>query len=294
MTYKLCPLSIEKLMPLFSSGTEVSDIIEKLKAYEGKKVKLRNLNPGYDFNINEKEAEFVLKQVVLKKQMSDLQYRLYAEGKKALLIVFQGIDTSGKDSTIRHVISAFNPQSCAVKAFKEPTVEDLSHDFLWRIHKSTPAKGEIVIFNRSHYEDIIQPRVYKTIHKSIWIQRYEHINAFERCLSDNSTKIIKFFLYISKKEQRKRLEERLTDPSKQWKVSERDIEDRKYWNRYIAAYQDIINKCSNLSAPWYIIPANKKWFRNLVVSLIIVDTLEKLKPKIPKPAMDLSRMVIDG
>jgi PPK2 family polyphosphate:nucleotide phosphotransferase len=273
--------------------TGVNGIINKLMVYEGKKIKLQKLNPGYDFNINEKEAEDVLEQN-LKKQMSDLQYRLYAERKKALLIVFQGVDTSGKDSTIRHVISAFNPQSCAVKAFKEPTAEDLSHDFLWRIHKSTPAKGEIVIFNRSHYEDIIQPRVHKTIHKSIWIQRYEHINAFERCLSDNNTKIIKFFLHISKKEQRKRLEERLTDPSKQWKVSERDIEDRKYWSRYIAAYQDIINKCSNLSAPWYIIPANKKWFRNLAVSLIIVDTLEKLKPKIPKPAIDLSRMVIDG
>jgi PPK2 family polyphosphate:nucleotide phosphotransferase len=293
VTYKLCPLSIEKLMPLFSSETEVSNIIEELMVSEGKRIKLRNLNPGYDFNINEKEAEYVLKQD-LKKQMSDLQYRLYAEGKKALLIVFQGIDTSGKDSTIRHVINAFNPQSCAVKAFKEPTVEDLSHDFLWRIHKSTPAKGEIVIFNRSHYEDIIQPRVHKTIHKSVWIQRYEYINAFEKCLSDNSTKIIKFFLHISKKEQRKRLEERLTDPTKQWKISERDIEDRKFWNRYIAAYQDIVNKCSNLSAPWYIIPANKKWFRNLAVSLIIVDTLEKLKPKIPKPAMDLSGIVIDG
>lgn len=273
--------------------TGVNDIINNLKVYEGKKIKLQKLNPGYDFNINEKEAEDAVKQN-LKKKMSDLQYKLFAERKKALLIIFQGVDTSGKDSTIRHVISAFNPQSCAVKAFKEPTAEDLSHDFLWRIHKSTPAKGEIVIFNRSHYEDIIQPRVHKTIHKSIWIQRYEHINAFERCLSDNNTKIIKFFLYISKKEQRKRLEERLTDPSKQWKVSERDIEDRKYWSRYIAAYQDIINKCSNLSAPWYIIPANKKWFRNLAVSSIIIDTLEKLKPRIPKSAIDLSRMVIDS
>ena len=196
--------------------------------------------------------------------------------------------------TIRHVISAFNPQSCTVKAFKEPTTEDLSHDFLWRIHKSAPAKGEIVIFNRSHYEDIIQPRVHKTIHKSIWSQRYEHINAFEKCLSDSNIKIIKFFLHISKEEQRKRLEERLNDPSKHWKVSERDMEDRKFWSSYTVAYQDIIKRCSNTWAPWYIIPANKKWFRNLAVGLIIVDTIERMKPKFPKPAINLSKIVIDN
>ncbi|MGE5660985.1 MAG: PPK2 family polyphosphate kinase, partial [Ignavibacteriales bacterium] len=260
---------------------KVNDIINRLMVAEGKKINLQKLDPDYDFSINEKKDLYVLEQN-LKKRMSDLQYRLYAERKKALLIVFQGIDASGKDSTIRHVISAFNPQSCTVKAFKEPTEEELSHDFLWRIHKSVPAKGEIVVFNRSHYEDIIQPRVHKTIHKSIWSQRYKHINAFEKCLSDNSTKIIKFYLNISKEEQRKRLEERMTDPSKQWKVSERDIKDRKFWNSYATAYQDTISKCSNIWAPWYIIPANKKWFRNLVVGLIIIDTLERMKAKFPK------------
>jgi PPK2 family polyphosphate:nucleotide phosphotransferase len=181
-----------------------------------------------------------------------------------------------------------------VKAFKEPTEEEVSHDFLWRIHKSVPAKGEIVVFNRSHYEDIIQPRVHKTIHNSIWSQRYKHINAFEKCLSDSSTKIIKFYLNISKEEQRKRLEERMTDPSKQWKVSDRDIKDRKFWNSYATAYQDTISKCSNLWAPWYIIPANKKWFRNLAVGLIIIDTLERMKPKFPKPATNLSKVSIDN
>ena len=280
-------------MPMSSSEIKVNDITNKLMVTEGKKINLQKLNPDYDFSINEKKAEYVLEQN-LKKRMSDLQYRLYAERKKALLIVFQGIDTSGKDSTIRHVISAFNPQSCTVKAFKEPTTEDLSHDFLWRIHKSAPAKGEIVIFNRSHYEDIIQPRVHKTIHKSIWSQRYEHINAFEKCLSDSSIKIIKFFLHISKEEQRKRLEERLNDPSKHWKVSERDMEDRKFWSSYTVAYQDIIKRCSNTWAPWYIIPANKKWFRNLAVGLIIVDTIERMKPKFPKPAINLSKIVIDN
>lgn len=276
-----------------SPGIKVNDIINKLMVAEGKKINLQKLDPDYDFSINEKKAEYLLEQN-LKKRMSDLQYRLYAERKKALLIVFQGIDTSGKDSTIRHVISAFNPQSCTVKAFKEPTTEDLSHDFLWRIHKSAPAKGEIVIFNRSHYEDIIQPRVHKTIHKSIWSQRYEHINAFEKCLSDSSIKIIKFFLHISKEEQRKRLEERLNDPSKHWKVSERDMGDRKFWSSYTVAYQDIIKRCSNTWAPWYIIPANKKWFRNLAVGLIIVDTIERMKPKFPKPVINLSKIVIDN
>jgi PPK2 family polyphosphate:nucleotide phosphotransferase len=275
-----------------SSGIKANEIIKKLMVIKGKKINLQRLSPDYNFSIDEEKAEYVLKQN-LKKRMSELQYRLYAERKNGLLIVFQGIDTSGKDSTIRHVISAFNPQSCAVKAFKEPTTEDLSHDFLWRIHKRAPSRGEIVVFNRSHYEDIIQPRVHKTIHKSIWSQRYEHINAFERCLSDNSIKIIKFFLHISKEEQRKRLEERMNDPSKQWKASESDITERKFWNNYTVAYQDIINRCSNLWAPWYIIPANKKWFRNLVVALIIVDTLERMKPKFPKPTINLSEMTID-
>ena len=280
-------------MLMSSSGIKANEIIKKLMVIEGKKINLQRLSPDYNFSIDEEKAEYVLKQN-LKKRMSELQYRLYAERKNGLLIVFQGIDTSGKDSTIRHVISAFNPQSCAVKAFKEPTTEDLSHDFLWRIHKRAPSRGEIVVFNRSHYEDIIQPRVHKTIHKSIWSQRYEHINAFERCLSDNSIKIIKFFLHISKEEQRKRLEERMNDPSKQWKASESDITERKFWNNYTVAYQDIINRCSNLWAHWYIIPANKKWFRNLVVALIIVDTLERMKPKFPKPTINLSEMTIDN
>ena len=279
-------------MSMSSSGIKANEIIKKLMVIKGKKINLQRLSPDYNFSIDEEKAEYALKQN-LKKRMSELQYRLYAERKNGLLIVFQGIDTSGKDSTIRHVISAFNPQSCAVKAFKEPTTEDLSHDFLWRIHKRAPSRGEIVVFNRSHYEDIIQPRVHKTIHKSIWSQRYEHINAFERCLSDNSIKIIKFFLHISKEEQRKRLEERMNDPSKQWKVSESDITERKFWKNYTVAYQDIINRCSNLWAPWYIIPANKKWFRNLVVALVIVDTLERMKPKFPKPTINLSKMTID-
>lgn len=274
------------------SGIKNNDIIKKFMVIEDKKINLQRLSPNYDGGFNEKEAEYILMQN-LKKRMSELQYKLYADKRKALLIVLQGIDTSGKDSTIRHVISAFNPQSCTVTPFKEPTAEEVSYDFLWRIHKRVPAKGKIAVFNRSHYEDIIQPRVHKIVQKSIWSQRYRHINEFERCLSENGTKIIKFFLHISKEEQRKRLEERIKDPSKQWKISQRDIMERKFWNSYMDAYQEIINKCSNMWAPWYIIPANKKWFRNFAVGLIIVNTLEGMKPKFPKPMIDLSRFTID-
>lgn len=274
------------------SGIKNNDIIKKFMVIEDKKINFQRLSPNYDGGFNEKEAEYILMQN-LKKRMSELQYKLYADKRKALLIVLQGIDTSGKDSTIRHVISAFNPQSCTVTPFKEPTAEEVSYDFLWRIHKRVPAKGKIAVFNRSHYEDIIQPRVHKIVQKSIWSQRYRHINEFERCLSENGTKIIKFFLHISKEEQRKRLEERIKDPSKQWKISQRDIMERKFWNSYMGAYQEIINKCSNMWAPWYIIPANKKWFRNFAVGLIIVNTLEGMKPKFPKPIIDLSRFTID-
>jgi PPK2 family polyphosphate:nucleotide phosphotransferase len=274
------------------SGIKNNDIIKKFMVIEDKKINFQRLSPNYDGGFNEKEAEYILMQN-LKKRMSELQYKLYADKRKALLIVLQGIDTSGKDSTIRHVISAFNPQSCTVTPFKEPTAEEVSYDFLWRIHKRVPAKGKIAVFNRSHYEDIIQPRVHKIVQKSIWSQRYRHINEFERCLSENGTKIIKFFLHISKEEQRKRLEKRIKDPSKQWKISQRDIMERKFWNSYMGAYQEIINKCSNMWAPWYIIPANKKWFRNFAVGLIIVNTLEGMKPKFPKPMIDLSRFTID-
>lgn len=269
-----------------------SDIIKNLMVIQGKKINLHRLNPNYDGSINEKDLENIVRQH-LKKRMYEFQYKLYAEKKDALLIVLQGLDTAGKDSTIRHVISTFNPLSCRVTSFKEPTIEELSHDFLWRIHKRVPSKGEIAIFNRSHYEDIIQPRVHKTTKTSNWSQRYRHINEFERYLSENRTKIIKFFLYISKEEYKKRIEERLKDPTKQWKISERDIIDRKFFSSYMVAYQDFISRSSNKWAPWYIIPANKKWFRNFAVGLIIVNTLERMKPRFPKPLFDQSKLTIN-
>lgn len=214
--------------------------------------------------------------------MSDLQYRLYIENGKALLIVFQGMDTSGKDGTIRRVVSAFNPVGCRVESFKVPTAEELAHDFLWRIHKVVPRKGFVGVFNRSHYEDVAEVRVQNLEPRSVWSKRYDQINQFEKILIDNNVKIIKFFLHISKQEQKKRLLERLSDPDKRWKVNEGDFEKRKKWEQYIRAYSDAIIHCTLPEAPWFIIPANKKWFRNWAISKIIIETLRELKIKYPR------------
>ena len=214
--------------------------------------------------------------------MSDLQYKLYVEKVKSILVVLQGMDTSGKDGTIRHVISAFNPVGCRVESFKAPTNEELSHDFLWRIHKVVPQKGLVGVFNRSHYEDVVEVRVQNLVPHKVWSQRYDQINQFERYMAENNVKVVKFFLHISKQEQKKRLLERLSDPSKRWKVNEDDFKKRKKWDQYMEAYGDAISRSSTRWAPWYIIPANKKWFRNWAIANIIAETLEQLKIKYPR------------
>jgi PPK2 family polyphosphate:nucleotide phosphotransferase len=228
----------------------------------------------------------------LTNRISHLQYKLFADKSQALLIILQGIDTSGKSSTIRHVMEAFNPQSCRVVSFRAPTTEEIGHDYLWRVHKELPSKGEIAIFNRSHYEDIIEVRVHNTIPTSIWSQRYRQINDFEQYLSENSIKIIKLFLHIGRDEQKKRLESRLKDPKKRWKITEKDIQELKHWDEYLKAYEDVLNRCSLSWAPWYIIPSNFKWFRNIVVATIIVHALESMNLSFPKPKVDISKMTI--
>jgi PPK2 family polyphosphate:nucleotide phosphotransferase len=228
----------------------------------------------------------------LTNRISHLQYKLFADKSQALLIILQGINTSGKGSTIRQVMEAFNPQSCRVVSFGAPTTEEIGHDYLWRVHKELPSKGEITIFNRSHYEDIIEVRVHKTIPPSIWSQRYRQINDFEQYLSENNTKIIKLFLHIGKDEQKKRLESRLKDPKKRWKITEKDIQELKHWNEYLKAYEVVLNRCSLSWAPWYIIPSNFKWFRNIVVTTIIVHALESMNLSFPKPKVDISKMTI--
>ena len=228
----------------------------------------------------------------LTNRISHLQYKLFADKSKALLIILQGISMSGKGSTIRHVMEAFNPQSCRVVSFKEPTTEEIGHDYLWRVHKALPSKGEIMIFNRSHYEDIIEVRVHNTILPSIWSQRYKQINDFEQYLSENSIKIIKLYLHIDKDEQKKRLESRLKDPKKRWKITEKDIQELKQWDEYLKAYEDVLNRCSPSGTPWYIIPSNFKWFRNIVVATILIHTLESMNLSFPKPKVDISKMTI--
>ena len=214
-------------------------------------------------------------------RIRDLQEQLYAEHRQSLLIILQAMDTGGKDGTIRGVFQGVNPQGCQVHSFKVPTSEELDHDFLWRYHKKTPPRSMITIFNRSHYEDVLVVRVKNLVPENIWRKRYAMINEFEQTLTLNSTTILKFYLHISKAEQKKRLESRLKQPEKRWKFSIGDVNERKYWDHYMEAYQDAINKCSTASAPWYVIPANRKWYRNLAIARTIADTLDAINPRFP-------------
>ena len=226
-------------------------------------------------------------------RLDELQYLMYAEHRRALLVVLQGIDASGKDGTIRHVMSGLNPQGCRVTAFKVPVGEELEHDFLWRVHRAVPARGDIAIFNRSHYEEVLVTRVRKLVPKDAWSQRYDQINAFERLLVENGTIVVKFFLHISKAEQKRRFEERLDDPTKQWKLSPGDFEDRKYWDDYLEAYEDALSRCSTAAstrARRYGIPADRKWVRDFAVSRILVETLDACDMKFPKPTVDVARL----
>jgi PPK2 family polyphosphate:nucleotide phosphotransferase len=226
------------------------------------------------------------------KRLAKLQERLYAQNKYSLLIVLQAMDTGGKDGTIKHVFSRVNPQGCRVWSFKAPTTAELSHDFLWRYHQRTPKRGMITIFNRSHYEDILVVRVKQLVSPEVWQKRYQMINEFERWLTLNNTKVIKFFLHISKNEQKRRLEKRLRNPDKRWKFSSNDLKERKFWDTYQYAFEDAINQCSTVDAPWYVIPANKKWYRNLVVARTVADAIEQLNPQYPEPELNLEEWII--
>jgi PPK2 family polyphosphate:nucleotide phosphotransferase len=255
----------------------------------GSKAKLADWDPDYTAKFDNKEQT----KPILEKnfqRMAQLQYLLYAENKHAILVVLQAMDAGGKDSTIRTVMGPMNPQSCTVTAFKAPTGEELAHDFLWRIHRYVPRKGEVRIFNRSHYEDVLIVRIHNLVPKSIWSKRYEQINNFEKLLVENDIHVIKLFLHISKGEQYKRFKERLEDPTKHWKAEPADFAERKYWDEYTRAYEDVLTQCSTAYAPWYVIPANKKWFRNLAISAIMVETMSGLKMKFPEPRYDVSKL----
>ena len=224
--------------------------------------------------------------------IQELQERLYAENKQGLLIVLQAMDTGGKDGTIKHVLSGVNPQGCRISSFKAPNPEERNHDFLWRYHKSAPARGRIGIFNRSHYEDVLVVRVKNLVPEEVWRSRYELINNFEYNLTLNGIAVIKFFLHISKDEQKRRLESRLEDPDKRWKFSSNDIKERAFWDDYQEAFEDAINNCSTEYAPWYVVPANKKWYRNLVIARTIADTLGAMDPQFPPAEEGLDNVEI--
>jgi PPK2 family polyphosphate:nucleotide phosphotransferase len=219
----------------------------------------------------------------LKEEMADLQRKLWAQGERSLLVVLQAMDAGGKDGTIRKVLSGMNPQGVRVVSFKEPTDEELAHDFLWRIHEHAPAKGEIAVFNRSHYEDVVAVRVRKLVTPKVYKARYEHIRAFERLLEDNGTTVVKLFLHITKAEQHKRFEERRTQPDKQWKYAASDLEDRSRWNVYMKAYGDAMRETSTASAPWWVVPADHKKHRNWAVATILTEALRSLRPAWPDP-----------
>lgn len=225
--------------------------------------------------------------------LDTLQELLFAEAKHAVLIVFQAMDTGGKDGAIEHVFSGVDPQGCVVTSFKVPTPLELAHDFLWRVHAAVPPKGIIGIFNRSHYESVLVERVKKLVPEKIWKKRFEHINAFESQLADAGVTILKFYLHISKDEQKQRLEARLNDPEKNWKFNPGDLVERKLWDDYMDAYQDAVGKCSTEDAPWYVVPADRKWFRNWVISDVLVRTLESLDMKYPPPAKGLDQIVVE-
>jgi len=226
------------------------------------------------------------------RRLQELQNVLYAEGKHSLLIVLQAMDAGGKDGTIRHVMGRLNPQGVHVASFKAPTRRELAHDFLWRIHQHTPGRGEIAVFNRSHYEDVLVVRVHNLVAESVWRARYDHINAFERLLADSGVTIRKFYLHISKAEQKERFEKRLRDPRKNWKFARGDLRERKLWDNYMAAFEEALSRCSTHNAPWYIIPADKKWYRNLIVSRILVKALESLDMSYPPGEPDLDQVSI--
>jgi PPK2 family polyphosphate:nucleotide phosphotransferase len=229
----------------------------------------------------------------LNRRLEILQETLYAQGRHRLLVVLQAMDSGGKDGTIRAVFEGTNPQGVKVASFKKPTAEELAHDYLWRVHRHTPGNGEIVLFNRSHYEDVLVVRVHELVSPEVWERRYAHINDFERRLADEGTTLLKFYLHISKEEQRRRLQERLDVPRKRWKFSRADLAERARWDDYRAAYEAVLSRTSTPWAPWYIVPADHNWVRDLIVSRVLVGCLESLDLRYPEPADDLDDVVID-
>jgi PPK2 family polyphosphate:nucleotide phosphotransferase len=267
------------------------DFAKRLKVSPGKRVRLADHDPDETFGYSKDEESKRLTEKAVTR-LDALQSLLYAENKRALLIILQGMDAAGKDGTIRHVMSGVNPQGCRVTSFKVPSHLESEHDFLWRAHIAVPERGEIGIFNRSYYEDVLVVRVHQLVPDKVWKKRFDQINMFEGLLAENNVTVLKFFLHISKDEQKKRLQERLDDPRHQWKLAPNDFAERKFWDNYLSAYEGALSRCSTAQAPWYIVPADHKWLRNLAISRIIAETLEDFNMKYPKPTFDFSNFKI--
>lgn len=263
----------------------MTDFRSKLAVTPGRRVRLAKQDHGATLGWDKATAAPELEKQLAR--LADLQDRFWAEAKRSVLVVLQGIDAAGKDGTINKVMEAFNPQGCPVTSFKVPSSEELAHDYLWRVHTAVPRKGEIGIFNRSHYEDVLVVRVHDIVPRKVWAKRFAQINDFEAMLSANGTTIVKFFLSIDRDEQRDRFQARYDDPARRWKFAMGDLEERKRWDDYQAAFDEALTKTSTDVAPWYVIPANRNWFRNLAVASILADTIAELKPSYPPVAADV-------
>ncbi|MDD2541029.1 MAG: polyphosphate kinase 2 family protein [Desulfuromonadaceae bacterium] len=262
---------------------------EKFMVKPGSSIKLDKIDAAFK-DKHEDQTSALGEIETFTQRLRELQYLLYAENKRSLLIVLQAMDAGGKDGTINHVLGNMNPQGAKVYGFKVPSAEEAAHDFLWRIHKAAPQHGQVSIFNRSHYEDVLISRVHNFVPKKVWSKRYDLINNFEKNLVESGTHILKFYLHISEDEQLRRFKQRIDDPARHWKISESDYKEREYWGDYTKAFEDALSKCSTVHAPWYVIPANHKWFRNLAVSQIVVETLEALQMEFPKPTVDINKV----
>ena len=267
--------------------------MKKYRVEPDSKVDLSKWDPedSSEFDDNKEEGRAALAN--LNRKLAELQEILYAEHKHKVLIVLQAMDTGGKDGAIRHVFKGINPQGVRVASFKIPSAIEMDHDYLWRVHRQTPGKGEMAIFNRSHYEDVLVVRVHKLVPEEVWKRRYDQINNFEKLLAEEGTTILKFYLHISSEEQKERLRARLEDPTKHWKFDPADLKERQLWKEYMRAYEDALEKTSTKYAPWYIVPANKKWYRDLVVASVILETLRDLKMEYPQPKYDVASILRD-
>jgi PPK2 family polyphosphate:nucleotide phosphotransferase len=265
------------------------DYGKKFVVEPGAKVRLAKIDPSYDGK-HESHATAMPRIQKYVERMAKLQYLLYADGKQSLLVVLQALDAAGKDGVVQHLFTGMNPQGTSVFGFKQPSRSELAHDFLWRAHLPAPSKGQVVIYNRSHYEDVLVVRVHKLVPHSVWSKRYDLINDFERMLAQNGTRILKFYLHISPEEQLERFKQRLDDPSRHWKISESDYSERELWPKYIEAYDDALARTSTKRAPWYVIPANHKWFRNLAISQIVADTMNEMGLKLPPTHVDIGEI----